>query len=138
MSPYGLSLYRRTLVRTADRRSAVLYLHDAAIRACRLAAEAIEEGRIGEKARQLDRALTAVTEMSGALDLDTGGALSARLLGLYAWLMRTIVSANGANSASDARACAAVLRILREGWEQIVHTPRSRCEEAGTPLGVRA
>ena len=138
MTAYVLAAYRRTLVSTADRRATVLYLFDAAIRSCRQAADAIDDGRVRDKCRHVDKAIAAVAELAGALDLDNGGALAARLSSLYSFVMRALVSANAANNPSAARGCLVVLRTLREGWEQIVSGRNPVKEAPGLYAGMSA
>jgi flagellar protein FliS len=103
----------------------VVYLYDAAIRSCRLAAEAIEAGQIAEKGRRLNQAMAAVMELASSLDFEAGGPLARRLNSIYSFLVRSLIASNAKNDASMARGCGAVLRTLREGWEKIV---RSRNE----------
>jgi flagellar secretion chaperone FliS len=117
---YGLQTYRHTLARTADRRATITYLFDVAIMGCRKAVEAIEANEMSKKGKSLDQAMAAVMELSGALDFERGGALAARLHALYAYLVRSIIVINAQNDSALARGCAAVLRTLREGWDQIV------------------
>ena len=107
------------MVHTADRRSAVVYLYDAAIRALRQAADAIEDGRVAEKGRRLDQAMAAVVELAGALDLESGGELARRLNLIYSFVIRALIAANSGNNPTPAREGLAVLRTLREGWEQV-------------------
>ncbi|MCX7045129.1 MAG: flagellar export chaperone FliS [Candidatus Sumerlaeota bacterium] len=130
MKLYALRRYQRTLVDTADRRATIIYLYDAAIRACRQAAEAIEEGRVNDKCRHLDRALMGVVELAGALDFEIGGALAIRLVALYAYLIRSLVESNADNDAGKALGCLSVLRTLRDGWEQVANM-RNPLNEAG-------
>ncbi len=121
MTPmYGLRQYQRTCVQTADMRSAVLCLFDAAIRHTRQAGEALDEKDLPGKCRHIDRALAAVAELAGALDLRYGGALAGRLSGLYNYVMRTLIRANSTNDTIHTASCLAVLRTLREAWEQVL------------------
>ena len=130
MRPYGIRQYQQTRAHTADSRLAVLYLYDAAIRAGRLAVEALEQGHIRDKCRHLERSISAVTELAGALDMRSGGRLAGNLSSLYAYVQLSLIRANGTNDREAILGAMSVLRILREGWETICEGPMRRGQSA--------
>lgn len=136
MNQYGIRRYQNTLVRTADRRVAVVYLYDAAITACRQAADAIEGERVSQKGRHMNQAMAALVELASALDFERGGAMAHRLSAIYSYLMRTLVQANARNDAHRIRGCLAVLRILREGWEQISYGNPASAHRESLPVAA--
>ena len=138
MNHYGLRLYRHTLARTADRRATISYLFDVAIIGCRKAVEAIEANEMPKKGKSLDQAMAAVMELASALDLERGGALASRLHALYAFLMRSLIAVNARNDPALARGCAAVLRTLREGWDQIVHGRSPQAAASPAKVAIHA
>ena len=140
MRPHGIRQYQQTRAYTADSRFAVLYLYDVAIRAGRQAAEALEQGNIRNKCVHLEKALSAVTELAGALDVRTGGALAGNLNRLYAYVQLSLIRANAGNDREAILGAMSALRILREGWETICEGPLRRnanaCDATGEGVSV--
>jgi flagellar protein FliS len=120
--------YRDTAVRTASPGQLVLMLFEGAIRF----AEQSLEG-FGQKDpvlrnqtihNNLKRAQAIVRELNGSLNMQEGGEVSASLRRLYEYLDHRLQEGNVRKQREPIDEVIASLRVLRDGWAEMLHQPR--------------
>lgn len=120
--------YRNNQIMTASPEQILIMLFDGAIRFVHQAGQAIEEGRIADKAVAINKAIAIVTEFSNTLNFEVGGEIAEDLYRLYDFVIRELVAVN---ARSDAKRLVAVERILldlREGFVGAIEANRSNVQ----------
>lgn len=111
--------YRTTQVGTADPARLVLMMYDGAIRFARQGAEAIREADIEAANTNLGRAQDIVTELTGALNLETG-EIAVHLQQMYDYIGRQLVAANVKKDEAPLAEAIELLHELRDTWQQLI------------------
>jgi flagellar protein FliS len=116
-NPYASSLDTKILAATPM--ELVKLLYQAAIEAVQAARRHLTRGEIVERSRSVSRAVEILTELSGSLDHEKGGELSARLAALYDYLQRTLLEANFRQADDGLAQAETLLKTLNEAWSAI-------------------
>jgi flagellar protein FliS len=112
----GRTAYQNTDIETADRGKLVLMVYDHSIKWCKLAREAIREGRVQDRTKALFRAQDGITELMCALDFEKGGDIAKNLYNLYDFYNRHLTEANLQNSEKHVKEVQEMLENLRNAW----------------------
>ena len=83
MNPTGYSNYKSANVDTADQGKLIVIVYDWAIRHCKMAKEKMANGDVEKRARMLEKAQGAITELMVSLNMEKGGEISRKLYSLY-------------------------------------------------------
>ena len=135
MNPY--QNYFANQVQTASPEQILIMLYDGAIRFLRQARQAMDdEDRIGMLEKK-SRAVAIITELANSLDFETGGEVAENLDGLYWYMSRELMRANGQEGAEALEASENILEELRDGWVQAIEANRPEAEE-GSQETLRA
>ena len=115
---YGHNQYQQAAASTAGPAQLVLMLYDGALVRLEVARDAIEDGRKAAAHEALVRVQAIVDELAVSLDLDRGGEVARNLAELYDYCSRQLVEANIHKDAGLVADVEAVLRNLRDAWDQ--------------------
>lgn len=85
------------------------------------ALRSLEHGDIPGRSREINKAAEIIMELVGALDPAHGGQLSARLAGLYEYLLQLLIEANVRQSAEPLCEVARLLGTVGEAWDELAH-----------------
>jgi flagellar secretion chaperone FliS len=108
--------YQNNSVMTASPEKILIMLYDGAIRFVRQARQAIEEGRPGDKAHAIGKAVAIVTEFSNTLDHQIGGEIAAELSRLYDFMVRELAAVNAHGDVKRLQPVENILLELREAF----------------------
>jgi len=108
--------YLEEAVLGADPVRLVELLYRGAIDALRAARKHLAEGRIRDRAREINRAWGILQELMQSLDHSQGGEISRRLAGLYAYMQTRLLEANSKQSGAPLEEVEALLGTLSEAW----------------------
>ena len=114
-----LDRYRQVDIGTASPLMLVVKLYEGAIRHANRAQMYLEEGRIGERAHALGKALAIVGELQSSLDLDRGGEVGSHLDELYDYVGDRLLDANQHGRSESIGEAVDVLSTLLSGWKEI-------------------
>ena len=115
---YGRDQYQQAATSTAGPAQLVLMLYDGALIRLEVARDAIEEGRKAAAHEALLRVQAIVDELAVSLDFDRGGEVARNLAELYDYCSRQLIEANIHKDAGLVRDVEAVIRGLRDAWDQ--------------------
>jgi len=115
---YGHQQYQQAAATTAGPAQLVLMLYDGALIRLDVACEAIEEGRKAAAHEALVRVQAIVDELMMSLDFDRGGEVARNLAELYDYCSRQLIEANIQKDAGLVRDVEAVIRGLRDAWDE--------------------
>lgn len=117
LNPY--QEYQSNQINTADPKQLIIMLYDGAIRFLDTAASYMGDFRTYDKANNnLLRAQDILTELMVSLDMEKGGEIARNLLSLYIFMKKQLLEANLKKSAAEVHKVSAMLRDLRNAWEQ--------------------
>ncbi|KMW44666.1 flagellar export chaperone FliS [Ralstonia insidiosa] len=106
-----------TSVVDANPHRLIAMLFDGARAAVKLAAASIERGDLPTKLRAFDKAISIIGQgLQASLDHKRGGEIAAQLNGLYDYMMRRLVVANGTNDLTMLAEVDGLLASLQEAW----------------------
>jgi flagellar protein FliS len=109
--------YRQTQTQTATPGELVVMMYRGAVRFVSKGIVALESQDIEGAHVNLVRAQEIIAELLGSLDMDRGGEIADRLLGIYEYLNRRLVEANMRKDPEPAREVERFLRELLPAWE---------------------
>lgn len=126
--------YLEEQVLGADPVRLVELLYRGAIDGLRAARKHLADGRIRERAREINRAWGILQELAQSLDHAQGGEISRRLAGLYAYMQTRLLEANAKQSAAPLEEVEALLGSLAEAWQaaRMSITPDAPIHRNGT------
>jgi flagellar protein FliS len=114
--------YQATQIATATKEQLLLILYDIGIRACRIAASALDGDG---KARDYDlanaeilRAQDVIRELMVTLNTEKGGEMARGLMQLYDYMYQQLVTANVRKEAKNVLAVLSMLEELKVTWEE--------------------
>jgi flagellar protein FliS len=111
-----MSQYQNNQVLTASPEQILIMLYDGAIRFVRQAKQAIDEGKQGEKANAIGKAVAIITEFSNTLDYEVGGEIAIELNRLYDFMVTELSYVNANGDADRLMPVENILLELREAW----------------------
>lgn len=131
--------YLLTKVLTASRQEVVVYLYEGAIGFLHRATEAIGADDREQMGLMLDRAINILIELSGGLNY-TGGEkkIAMRLDAIYNYLIETLTHARANADQEAIEACASVLVVLHDAWQQAVQLTRGTEQQPALRLQISA
>ena len=115
---YAHNQYQQSAAATAGPAQLVLMLYDGALVRLEVARDAIEEGRKAAAHEALVRVQAIVDELTVSLDMNRGGEVARNLAELYDYCTRQLIEANIHKDAGLILDVEAVLRDLRDAWDQ--------------------
>jgi len=116
----GYNQYHSNQIATASREQILLMLYDGAIRFCKQAKKAIEQGDTPSKGRFISKAMAIITEFSNTLDHEIGGEIAANLDGLYTFMLKELTTANIKNDPKPIETTCTMLCELRATWAEAI------------------
>ena len=117
---YGLGAYKKTSVQTASKEQILLMLYQAAIKNCKKAIEAIENGEIAKKGESIGKLQDIVIELNNSLDFEVGGDVARELSALYDYVLYSSTQANIKIEKEPLEGCLSVLKTLYNGWNEAI------------------
>lgn len=111
-----MNQYQNNQVTTASPEKILIMLYDGAIRFVRQAKLAIVEGRQGDKATAIGKAIAIITEFSNTLDYEVGGEIAQNLYSLYDFMVRELSAVNARSKAERLDPVEKILQDLREAF----------------------
>ena len=112
-------IYKKTQVSTASQGELVVMMFDGAIKFSNQAKEMINQSKIAEAHEKLIRAQDIVSELSAALNMDTG-EIAKNLYQLYDYINNLLVQANIKKDVEILDQAVQLLTELRDTWRQVV------------------
>lgn len=145
MNPY-MNQYQQNQVMTASQEQILIMLYDGAIRFCRQAIAANDNGNMVEKLGRISKAFAIITEFSNSLNHEIGGDIAEDLDGLYHFMLRELNKARTDTSGEYLRSVEKLLVDLRLTWGEAVEINRKELrmlarqhqkfeQDAQTPVG---
>ena len=116
----AISVYDRYLeaeVLSADPMKLVWLLYRGALDSARAARHRLEQGDIGGRSREINRAWGIVQELAGSLNHAQGGEISRRLASLYAYMQARLIAANVQQSGQPLEEVETLLATLLGAWQ---------------------
>jgi flagellar protein FliS len=132
-----MNQYQNNQVTTASSEQILIMLYDGAIRFVRQARTAIVDGRKGDKAAAIGKAIAIITEFSNTLNYEVGGEIALELSRLYDFMTRELSAVNARSDAKRLDPVEKILLDLREAFAEaaIIHR---REQQAAQPVGAEA
>ena len=115
-----MNQYLQNQIMTASKEQILLMLYDGAIKFCRQALAANENGNVIEKLGKISKAFAIITEFSNSLNHEIGGDIAADLDGLYQFMLRELGKARTETSAEHLQNVEKLLVDLRLTWGEAV------------------
>jgi len=125
MTALGIQSYRRTSIKTADRRKIVVMLYEGMIKNINVAISAIAEKDTAQRTASVKRTLDIIQFLSAALDRDGGGEIAGNLGRLYDYIRDIVTAGNIASETPKLQEAIALLNVLLDGWREILNEPVS-------------
>lgn len=117
---YGLGAYKKTSIHTASKEQILLMLYQAAIKNCKKAMEAIDEGKVAKKGEFIGKLQDIIIELNNSLNHEVGGEVADELSSLYDYLMYSTTQANIKIDKKPLESSLQILNTLYEGWSTAV------------------
>jgi flagellar protein FliS len=133
---YAQNAYLETEILAADPLRLVQLLYQAALQAVGNARSHLRKGEIRERSRQITRAMEALAELTGALDVEKGGEIAANLARLYDYMSRRLQEANAMQVEPPLIEVERLLNTLLDAWKQC--TPASAPVQDTAPHALAA
>jgi flagellar protein FliS len=112
--------YLETEVLTADPVRLVQLTYRGAIEAVAASRQHLASGAIGERSKQINKALRIVHELLETLDRERGGEIARNLAGLYAYISTRLIEANSKQIDAPLAEVEKLLATLAEAWTQVI------------------
>lgn len=117
---YGLGAYKKTSIHTASKEQILLMLYQAAIKNCKKAMLAIEEGDVAKKGEYIGKLQDIIIELNNSLDFKVGGDVADELSSLYDYVLYSSTQANIKIDITLLDGCLDVLTTLYDGWSEAI------------------
>jgi len=116
MAGHAQNIYLESKILSADPVELVRILYQSAVESVESARYHLKQGDIRARAKQINRAMTIVSELSATLNQDAGGELSRRLRALYDYIQGRLVEGNVQQSDPPLAEASRLLSTVLEGW----------------------
>lgn len=129
--------YKANSIRTASREQILLMLYDGAIGFLRQAKTAMEERRIGEKGRLINRAYAIVFELNACLNPEANRVVAENLSALYLFFLDRLRAANASCDPAVLDPVIDTMDFLRDTWAEAIEIARTeQAAEGGERRGA--
>lgn len=98
----------------------IFAMYEGALVAIDRASEAIAADDIARRGEAVGKALSIVSELQAALNLETGLPLAEALFALYDYINRELLRANVDADMGALQTCACLIGQLKEAWEEMM------------------
>ena len=113
--------YQATQVSTVSKSKLILLMYDGAIRFITEARRSVEKRDIAGRGVCIGKAQKIINELAGSLDHERGGEVAKSLDNVYAEINKNLTEANINGDASSLDGALAMLRTIKEAWEQVIN-----------------
>jgi len=117
----GYQHYIQTDVITADPRRLVILCYEEAIRSLNVARESYVSGEFETKGNAIQKALSLLNELRGALDFERGGEVAKHLDKLYNFMGGHILKADQRRDVRGFSQIVMMLEELKAAWEKALY-----------------
>lgn len=121
-------------VLSADPMELIRMLYQYGLDAVRTARTELAAGNIAARSRAISQAISALAELSGALNHSAGGSLSANLEQLYHYMSQRLFEANLKQADEPLAEIQSLLANLAEAWNTISKTSARTPTQGAEPL----
>lgn len=128
--------YQNNQILSASPEQILILLYDGAIRFCRQALLAMDNGDKKVQAEKISKTMAIVSEFANTLNHEVGGDIAADLDALYGFMTRELTRANLRNDRKALETVEDLLAGLRETWVEAIEINRSQ-QEPRTDSEVR-
>ncbi|MFZ8999789.1 MAG: flagellar export chaperone FliS [Bacteriovoracaceae bacterium] len=125
---YGVGAYKKTSVNTASKEQILLMLYQAAIKNCKKAIDAIEEGNVAKKGEYISKLQDIIVELNNSLDFKVGGDIANELASLYDFVLFSSTKANLNIDSKPLQDCLNVINTLYDGWVEAIKSLKDQQE----------
>ncbi len=133
-----MSQYQNSQILNASPEQILIMLYDGAIRFCRQAMQAMDEGDHKVQSEKVSRAMAIVSEFANTLDHEIGGQIAADLDALYGFMIRELTNANLKNERKSLETVDRLLSGLRETWVEAIEINRQESRPRPAANGEEA
>jgi flagellar protein FliS len=113
--------YLESRVLTADPVELIHILYEHTLAQVKSARAALAAGDIAKRCQAITKALAALGELEGSLDLNAGGSIGGRLARLYQYMRRRLADGNVKREDRALAEVESLLQTLDEGWTAMQH-----------------
>jgi flagellar protein FliS len=111
--------YLETRVMSASPLELTAILYEYAVMRVQEAREHLRAGDIPARSVSISKAIAIVSELQGALDMDSGGEIAQNLSNLYVYIQGRLLQANAEQSPAILSEVETLLSTLLEAWQSI-------------------
>lgn len=122
--------YQNNQILNASPEQILIMLYDGAIRFCRQAIHAMDEGQRKVQAEKISRAMAIVCEFANTLNHEVGGEIATDLDALYGFMTRELTRANLQNDRKALETVEDLLTGLRATWVEVIEINRGVTQQA--------
>jgi len=113
-----------TGVASADPHRLILMLYDGALLAIATAENAMQQGRLLDKAQAISRAIEIISSgLRASLNFSAADELASRLAALYDYMVTRLLHANLKNDPAALKEVSRLLTEIKSAWEEIADDP---------------
>lgn len=125
--------YQEQQITTASKEQLLIMLYDGAIRFCKVAKKAMQEGNIEKSNHHLIRTQRIIMEFMGSLDIKVGGETAKQLFVLYEYLHHQLVQANVKKETALIDEVLEHLSSLRQTWVAAIEITKQEQSHKNRP-----
>lgn len=119
-----MSQYQNNHVLSSSPEKILIMLYDGAIRFCRQAMNAMDQGNRKVQAEKISRTMAIVCEFANTLDHKIGGEIATDLDALYSFMTRELTRGNLKNERKALETVEGLLVDLRGTWVEAIEVNR--------------
>jgi flagellar protein FliS len=116
---YGIGMYKKANVTTADPLKLVLMCYEGAISNTKIAREKLISNEHEAKAKAIQKVQDILSTLIQSLDFEKGGSIAVNLNSLYVYMIRRITEGDLKKDAGAFDEVTAMLEELESGWRGI-------------------
>ena len=122
--------YQNNQILSASPEQILIMLYDGAVRFCRQALIAMDNGEKKVQAEKISKTMAIVSEFANTLDHKMGGAIATDLDALYSFMIRELTYANLKNDRKSLETVEDLLVGLRQTWGEAIEINRQDTQPA--------
>ncbi len=131
MSKMGYQKYKKTSVQSASKEKLLLMMYEGAIRFCKIALKAFDDGDIVARNTNIGRVYDIVMELNNTLNHEAGQEIAENLERLYMFMTDQLTKATIEKDPEPLKAVLKILETLYEGWVQAIEQLKKENTNAG-------